>query len=66
MTTNETIETLKNKGFEVQAFENGCSVRLNRPISSMEIEIALDFQIEQEHFIRCSASEIFITGIGGG
>lgn len=62
MTTNEIITTLRNKGFQVEASRNGAFISLNRSISKMEVEIALDFEIEQEHFVRVNSETIFVPG----
>ena len=62
METNEIINTLRNKGFQVEASRNGAFISLNRSISKMEVETALDFQIEQIHFVRVNSETIFVPG----
>jgi len=62
MTTNEIITTLRNKGHQVEPSCNGAFISLNRSISKMEVETALDFQIEQEHFVRVNSETIFVPG----
>ncbi len=63
MNTNEIIDTMRNKGFAVEASRNGGAfISLNRSISKMEVEIALDFQIEQEQFVRVNSETIFVPG----
>ena len=62
MNTNEIIDTMRNKGFAVEASRNGAFISLNRSISKMEIEIALDFQVEQEQFVRVNSETIFVPG----
>ncbi len=62
MNTNEIIDTMRNKGFQVEPSRNGAFISLNRSISKMEVEIALDFQIEQEQFVRVNSETIFVPG----
>jgi hypothetical protein len=64
MTTAEIINTLKNEGFQTETAENGAIVSLaSRQLSMLEVEIALNFQVDRKHFIRMNSSKILIIGI---
>ena len=63
MNTNEIATTLKNKGFEVKEYADFVSVKLSRPVSFMEVEYALDFEIEREHMFRTDSNEVNVIGL---
>lgn len=49
MTTEQITYLLNQKGFQVSATDNVVAISLNRSISIMEVEIALNFGVEREH-----------------
>jgi hypothetical protein len=63
MTSNEIYETLTRKGFETSfsADHNTVTASLNRTISTMEVWMALDLNIEQSQIRRISDNTVAIS-----
>ena len=45
MTTKQIAKKLYNKGFKVKVTTDFVEVSLNRPVSTMEVEAALDYEV---------------------
>lgn len=62
MTAEQIAKTLSQKGFVTSLNDCVVTVGLNRPIDIMEVQAALDFEIEQEHIWK-SGKNVQIIGL---
>ncbi len=44
MTAHQIAKTLKDKGFDTKVSGDFVNVSLNRPVSTMEVKVALNFE----------------------
>ena len=58
---NRATNVLKNKGFDASDSGDDTLVSLNRRVSFLEVDIALDFEVEREHMIRHNDSIIVLN-----
>jgi len=56
-------DQLRAKGFNAENIGEDTFVSLNRPVSLLEIEIALDFEVTREHMIRTAKGIIIINQV---
>ena len=52
MTTEQIANLLNQKGFQVSTHNHVVTVSLKRKVNIMEVEIALDFEVESCHIWR--------------
>ena len=66
MTNQEIASTLKSKGYQVSSISGIIIASLiNRPVSLMEIKIALNHQIARQHMARTTTGATAILGQDG-